>query len=330
MPSAGEDRAVILRIISMDDEAAELLAATAGWSLQARFERSLILARAGDGALVSLVRHDLSDGPFAARLSPDAPRDLRAVASVPRLDWMHAARWRPETVPPTDAVDRAGRVRRFRLLGVGARGARAAAPRRGRLARGIDAVADPADLLALESAFAAGDAGAAVKEAEEVAARLAGLGSGLTPSGDDLLCGAMACHAWAELAGFGSFGGAPLQGTGLRATGGAPASAGVGFRSAVAAAAAPRTSRFAAQALLAAARGHVAAPLGALLTSLFRREASVPPDIAPLLAIGETSGSDLLAGVRLAGRALATRFGREARMSPVHDPVEADTGVGRA
>jgi hypothetical protein len=304
---------LILRITSMDDEAAELLAATADWSLHTRFERSLILARAGDGALVSLVRHDLSDGPFAARLAPDAPRDLRSVASVPGLDWMHAARWRPDPVLPRDAVDRDGLVRRFRLLGEVAVRANAAAPHRERLARGIDAVADPADLLALEAAFAA----AATVAAVTVAARLAGLGPGLTPSGDDLLCGALACHAWAESAGFGAFGDATRQGRASRSDGAA-------FRSAIAAAAVPCTSRFAAQALVAAARGHAAAPLVALLTSLFRRKATVPPDIAPLLAIGETSGGDLLAGVRLTGRALVTRFDRETRSNPIRDSVEPD------
>jgi len=50
--------------------------------------------------------------------------------------------------------------------------------------------------------------------------------------------------------------------------------------------------------------GCVTTPLARILSSLFRRVGTFPPDLDPLLAVGETSGADLLAGVRLAGRAL--------------------------
>jgi hypothetical protein len=288
---------VILRVVSIDDEAARLLALPAAWTLHARFERSLILSRVPDGALVTLVRNDLSDGPYAARLARDAPRDLRSVAAVPTVDRAGASRWEPRLVPPAEAVDARTLARRFRLLDeVAARAEEIAASAAGRRGgRGIDAVADPSDLAALETAIADGDAGAAT----EVAARLAGLGPGLTPSGDDLLCGAMACLAWAESAGLDK---TPGDGAALRL--------------AIASTAAPRTSRFAAQALTAATRGHVAAPLASLLGSLFRHVATVPPDIAPLLAIGETSGHDLLGGVRLAGRALGRAMDASVLVNP--------------
>ena len=120
-----------------------------------------------------------------------------------------------------------------------------------------------------------------------MAARIAGLGPGLTPSADDLLAGALAFHAWAEAAGH--------------------AGIGAEFRAAVSEAAAPHTTRLAGQLLRAAASGRVAAPVAALLSSIFRRAGSFPPDLAPVLAIGETSGADMLAGIRLAGCAQRRR-----------------------
>ena len=124
-------------------------------------------------------------------------------------------------------------------------------------------------------------------KATGVAARIAGLGPGLTPSGDDLLAGALGFHAWAEAAGHAGTGG-PM-------------------RAAISDAAVPRTTRLAGQLLRAAAGGHVAAPVVALLSSIFRRDRAFPPDLAPVLAIGETSGADMLAGIRLAGRAQLQR-----------------------
>jgi hypothetical protein len=268
---------VRLRVISADEEAARLLrsplTAAQGWSLHARFERAVILASGVDGALLSLVRHDLADGPFTARLGPEAPRDLRSLDGVPDVDERGAVTWRPALIDATDAAEPDEVERRLRQLGDIAR-------RSGAGVRGIHAVARDGDLGALSRALSSGDPEAAAA----VAQQLAGLGPGLTPSGDDLLVGALAFSAWGERAG-------------VLAEGGA-------LRAALRDAAVPRTTRFAAQMIGAAARGHVFSPLARLLGGLLRRETAGPPDIAPLLAVGETSGGDMLTGMVLGGRAL--------------------------
>ena len=286
-----------LRVISADEEAARLLrsplTAAQGWSVHARFERAVILASAVDGALLSLVRHDLADGPYTARLAPDAPRDLRSIDQVSEVDAGRAVTWRPVLVEASDAAEPAEIERRLRQLGDIAR-------RAGAGARGIHAVARDGDLEALSAALSSGDPAAA----GAAAARIAGLGPGLTPSGDDLLAGALAFSAWGERAGVLPPGGA--------------------LRSAVRDAAAPHTTRFAAQMLVAAARGHVFAPVARLLGILLRRETVGPPDIAPLLAVGETSGGDMLTGVILGGRALLSRGTRANAAGPgAADPAAA-------
>jgi len=268
---------VRLRVISADEDAARLLrsplTAAQGWSVHARFERALILASAVDGALLSLVRHDLADGPYTARLAPDGPRDLRSIDFVPEVDAGHAVIWRPLLVEAPDAAAPAEIERRLRQLADIAR-------RAGAGARGIHAVARDGDFEALSGALSAGDPAAA----GAAAGRFAGLGPGLTPSGDDLLAGALAFSAWGDHSGVLAHGRA--------------------LRSAILDAAAPRTTRFAAQMMDSASRGLVFAPLARLLGNLLRRETAGPPDIAPLLAVGETSGGDMLTGVVLGGRAL--------------------------
>lgn len=262
-----------VRVVSLDTRASDLLDAGASWDLRARFERALILARNTDGALISVVRHDVPDGPYTVRLDRSAPRDLRVFEAPPALERGSAVRWVAELVPARDAVGHAELARRLGALDLIAD--RAGGPR-----GGWDAVIPKLDLAALETALATGDSPAAAA----VAARIGGLGPGLTPSGDDLLAGALAMHAWAEAAGHLAEGG-PL-------------------RLAIWSAAAARTTRLGSQLIRAAAAGEVATPLARILSSLFRRVGTFPPDLAPLLAVGETSGADLLAGVRLAGRAL--------------------------
>ncbi len=270
-------RGTPVRVASLDTRASDLLDAGASWDLAGRFERALILARVPDGALVSVVRHDVADGPYTVRLEGSAPRDLRVFEAAPRLEWRSALRWVAEPIPPRLAAGRDELARRLRVLDLiceradGSRG-------------GWDAVIPAADLAELERALGSGDARAAAG----VAARIAGLGPGLTPSGDDLLAGALATHAWAEAAGH--------------------LVAGEPVRLAISEAAVSRTTRLAGQLVRAAAEGEVATPLARILASLFGRVGTFPPDLAPQLAVGETSGADMLAGVRLAGRALRSRM----------------------
>ena len=265
-----------VRVVSLDTRASHLLETGASWRLVARFERALILGRDGDGALISVVRHDVPDGPYTARLDPSAPRDLRVFDVAPLLDLRAAVRWTVEPVRPPDAVGPAELARRLEVLDLVAE--RADGPR-----GGWDAVIPKPDLEELESALAGGDAA----RATGAAGRIAGLGPGLTPSGDDLLAGALATHAWAEAAGI------------LEAR--------EPLRLAITEEAAARTTRLASQLIRAAAAGEVAAPPARILASVFARVGTFPPDLAPLLAVGATSGADMLAGIRLAGRALRSR-----------------------
>lgn len=266
-----------VQVVSLDEEAARLLDSGAPWTLVARFERAVVIGRTTDEAMVSVVRNDVADGPFTVRLDRSAPPDMRLFSQPPRLERSTAARWRAEPVAAADAVDGDELERRLRILDAIAE--RVVDPQ-----RGYGAVVPATDLDALEVAVAAGDARSAAVAAE----RIAGLGPGLTPSGDDVLAGLLAFRWWAAVAGIWPGGDA--------------------LRAAVRDAAMPRTTRLAGQLLAAAEHGHVAAPLAGLLAGLVGRTGTFPPDLAGLLAIGATSGGDLLGGVRLAGRAWRRRM----------------------
>jgi hypothetical protein len=263
---------VQLRATSLDDAAADVLKTSSSLSLVGHFERALILSSDRDGAMVSVVRYDVPNGPYTVRLDGSGPLDLRIIGTAPQLDVASATRWSVTPVTPGEAVDRTELARRLLLLEL--IGERAAGS-----GRGWSEVISVDDLDGLETALSTYDR----RKGAGVAARIAGLGPGLTPSGDDLLAGALAFHAWAEAAGHAETGG-PLRG-------------------AITEAAVSRTTRLAGQLLRSAERGHVAAPIAALLSSIFRRRGTFPPDLAAVLSIGETSGADMLAGIRLAGRA---------------------------
>jgi hypothetical protein len=114
------------------------------------------------------------------------------------------------------------------------------------------------------------------------AARLAGLGEGLTPAGDDFLAGAL--HAlWAR------------RGEGAEA-----------LAATVAAAAAPRTTTLSATWLASAARGQAAAPWRDLVAALASgREPAVEAALARVVSTGHTSGAASLAGFAATSKALA-------------------------
>jgi hypothetical protein len=111
--------------------------------------------------------------------------------------------------------------------------------------------------------------------ARAAAARLAGLGGGLTPAGDDFLCGAM-LRAWLD---------GPQYGV---------------FCRAVLAGAAGRTTRLSAALLRAAAVGECSAAWHRLLAGL-AAGAPLGPAVNAVLAHGHTSGADALAGFLMSG-----------------------------
>jgi len=120
-------------------------------------------------------------------------------------------------------------------------------------------------------ALQAGRAGD-LERLREGAARLAGLGSGLTPAGDDFLTGAM-LRAWLDHP-------TPraLCSTMVEVT-------------------APRTTTLSAAFLRAAARGECNAPWHTLLAALSKGvEAAITAAVQEVLTHGATSGADALAG----------------------------------
>ena len=114
------------------------------------------------------------------------------------------------------------------------------------------------------------------EQLQEGGARLAGLGGGLTPAGDDFLAGAM---LWAWLA-------HPTPASLCRV---------------MVEVAVPRTTTLSAAFLRAAARGECSAPWHALLAALreelgSEQEAGITTAVREVLAHGATSGADNLAG----------------------------------
>jgi len=112
--------------------------------------------------------------------------------------------------------------------------------------------------------------------------RLAGLGPGLTPSGDDLLAGFLA--SWVLT----------CEAMGVQ----------VGPRDRVASAilqgAAPRASELGGVWLAHAVRGEVAEPMGRFFTALFAGDpGNLPSAVRSVLALGATSGTDWLVGAVL-------------------------------
>jgi hypothetical protein len=176
-------------------------------------------------------------------------------------DWAH---------PGDPAAVRAGRLRAGRLV-VALPPAGPCAPRP---SGGLRALAPEAVRAALARVGGTG--------ALDAPERLVGLGPGLTPSGDDVLTGAL-CVLWAA---------------------GPAAKAQRDALADVARTAAGRTTRVGAHQLAAAADGWFAEALLAVVDA--PTDAVAARCAAVLLGVGATSGADLLAGAVLAVDALAT------------------------
>lgn len=246
-----------------------------------------VYLRTADGEVLALLTRDavrLPNGLVLPSHSTSAPFEelVRRVAEVgagtipahcgggvvrvgPLL--CHTVRWwaplRPR--PPGDPLRWRASVH---ALGRGLRASRAS----GGPASGLPAEGRAA-LRALAARAARQDSDGCAKQA----LRLVGLGPGLTPSGDDVLCGFLLA---------------------LRHLGGRPLAAPVHH--------AGRTTQLSAALLDHAARGDGCDPLVRLLDAV-AGHTSVPAALAVLLAVGHTSGADLALGVLAGAHAVLAR-----------------------
>lgn len=238
---------------------------------------ALVTAAVGDGPLNVVVAGEA--GLFAA-LEPGAAATLtaeRIAVGDLRVELGGAAVWEPRPDWPALRARQAVIVQRLLLLRVALRAAPAGSllalldPSLGVLPAAIERVGRQA-LVALQAGWA-GD----MARLREGAASLAGLGGGLTPAGDDLLCGWM-LGAWL----------AHPQPESLCQT--------------IVEESAGRTTALAAALLRAAGRGECGAAWHGLFDALAARHAVLQPmdmvqAAAAVLAHGATSGADALAGL---------------------------------
>jgi hypothetical protein len=260
--------------------------------VQTVFERAVTLKTGGDDLLV-LAQEVVPDGggvirvggapAFSALVAPGMlARVTPSIVTLPnfRVDLRGAAVWRPPDAPRQTGAPAAVQ----HALRTAALAARSQA-RDGLAALagvGVPAMPDPmldtrvkrvaGPLLhRLLEAVVAGDPAAA----GEVADALAGLGPGVTPSGDDILLGTI---------------------IGLRYV-----RRGRAVQMAIAANASTRTTWYSGQLLSYALAGEASAPLlGVAVALLQAAEATVlQPRLQELFAVGETSGADALVGLLL-------------------------------
>lgn len=269
-----------LSAISISSTVAAFLQKPRHGTVLATFARSCYLDL--EGSIVAVVAEELLNGPLnivirtdhtssfeplavgsAVTASPEVIR-VEGWASISLLD---ATRWDP-TIRPWSAGDIA---RITENLGVLAGRVFAEAP-----AAGVKQIESA--LAALRSALSSRTP-ASVRSAAE---RLAGLGSGLTPSGDDVLVGALVALAAVP-----------------------DPDAGDSLRSAIADGTANRTTRISDAYLQAAARGEASQAWHRLLAALAGKSTEeVIAAARGVMAFGETSGVDMLAGFLLAVNAL--------------------------
>lgn len=268
-------------------------------TVAATFERSCYLDL--NGRIFALVLPDLLNGPINVVISwrkGFAFSDLRPGDEV-HLDLRRATLW-PAELRPLDAGGLAAARTRISVVET----VLAAAP--------AESLAQPDEqpwrAAEAMSGFAEGLRTGDEAVLREAASRLAGLGPGLTPSGDDVLTGAM---------------------TALTLVRGDASS---GLRRAIHEAASPRTTRVSAAYLEAASRGEAGEAWHHLRDALAGRARKTSPEEAEpegarvagmavlsaeaeaarvetaarrVMDFGETSGADMLAGFVLAFRAAA-------------------------
>jgi hypothetical protein len=207
---------------------------------------------------------------------------------LPVADVVAVRSWRPTRVPsPSSPVQHA-------VLASGLDALEVATGRA--VLRDLTRDLTVAALAAADPSLSTGPADARVRP---LVATLVGAGNGLTPSGDDALCGVVLA---------------------LRAVG-APAEA----RSALAAEVAralPATTSLSASLLLAALEGYAVPEVVALVGALGRGDLGTVARVLPgVLAIGHSSGADLLAGAAGALEALAGTVPVPTDLSPSDSPL---------
>ncbi len=224
---------------------------------------SLVALEAGDGPFTVVV--PLADGSaFSGLLDADSPVAVdgdRLIAGTLVIDTATAVLW-----PPRPGWERA----RESLTSNGDLLSALAELLASNLALAGLAPLAPQSIEDLCAGVATGD----VASCRSAARRLAGLGGGLTPAGDDFLVGAVHA-AWLTH---------PPREAAL-------------LSEVIAFAATPLTTRLSAAWLRAAARGEAAAPWHALVEALAAcDETALLAAARRILSIGHTSGADALAG----------------------------------
>ena len=255
------------------------------WRVLAVFEHACDLVTP-DGDVVALVLPGGGDGPLNVVVE-GRPGLFAAVepgmAAWPEGDRLRAGGltvllaeadvWEPRPAWDRLRGERQALAARLPLLQAIARQHAPAGSLLALLGEGMDSLPYAAVVWqAVEELRAGWDDGGEVARLQAGAARLAGLGHGLTPAGDDFLMGMMVCawlaHPTPDL-----------------------------FCRLVVEAAAPRTTTLAAALLRAAARGECSAAWHRLLEALADGpEGRLEGAVAGVLACGHTSGADMLAG----------------------------------
>lgn len=262
----------------------------------ASFDRSCYL-ETSEGQLIAVLAESLGRGAFAitvagtpsfARLRPDQPvsmtgQTLHLVDH--RIDLAVAATWDPTVPSLAGSGDQGMRVLAAHL--------RANAPAEGLARVNLDTDVSPETPLLAQGTRALWRLGSGVTQGlassiTTASAELAGLGPGLTPSGDDVLAGILlALHIWPHAAG-------PL---GVKVV-----------TALVLGSAAPRTGRISRAYLLAASLGQAAEAWHDLVRALPADPHGVITAATRIMQTGETSGADMLTGFLFAGEFACLRI----------------------
>ncbi|NJN98916.1 MAG: DUF2877 domain-containing protein [Anaerolineales bacterium] len=255
-----------------------------------RFERAINLAEP-TGWVIAVTGPEIGRGPFSVVVA--APPDFFNQFAVGqpviadqhgltvgkwRLDWSAAAVWEPRLISPTQPLRLTSKIVHALRPYIDWPAPTESTPVLGERLR----------QAAAQFSQALGDKTKA-EQVARAASSLAGLGSGLTPAGDDYLVGAMAA----------------LWLTDLKA-----------LLPEIAAAAVPQTTTLSAAFLTAAARGEFLEPWHHLAQSLYTGTIeSLSRALAQVATFGASSGRDALAGFTTSLYRLRTRMRGIKRMS---------------